>query len=155
MGRLYTASFEDVSVAAAQDLISLLATPNMALRIHRIVLGQRSLTTWEAKPIRLRRFPVTVTVGSGGSAPTPRTIEPSDAAATATARANDTTAMTSSGTALTIHTRMFEFLNGVDWVLMPRETILIRPSEGFALNLPTAPSGATNMSASVTFEEMF
>lgn len=154
MGRFYSISFEDVSVSAAQDLINITSTATMAFKLWRIELGQRSLTTWEAKPIRIRRFPATVTAGSGGSAQTPAPMINGDPAATITARKNDTTAMTTSGTAVTLLTREFEFLNGLVIVFTPMEAPTFTISQGCAINLPTAPSGATSMSMTVIVEEL-
>lgn len=156
MGRVYSVSSADVSVSATQDLLNLTATANMAFKLLRFECGQRSLaTTWEAKPIRFRRVPATVTAGSGGSAVTPRPYNNGDAAATVTARANDTTAMTSSGTIVDLLTDMFVFFNGFLWVSTPRDEIIIAPSQGLAINMPTAPSGATNISCTAVIEEMF
>src|ERR1700733_1041045 len=98
-GRMYSINFTDVSVSAAQDLINITATAGMAFKIHRIEGGQRSLTAWESKPVKLVRLPATVTAGSGGSAVTPQKMNNGDAAATVTARANDTTPATTSGAA--------------------------------------------------------
>jgi hypothetical protein len=66
--RLYTVSFADVAITAAQDLFGILCTANMAIKIHCIELGQRTLATWEAKNVKLVRNPATATVGSGGAA---------------------------------------------------------------------------------------
>src|ERR1044071_994781 len=110
--RLYTVQFNNVSISAAQDLFGLLATANMAFKVHWIELGQKTLTSWEAKEVQLIRNPATVTVGSGGTAPTPQKVNNGDAAATVTARVNDTTSQTTSGTASTLWSREWEFLNG-------------------------------------------
>jgi hypothetical protein len=104
-GRMYSINFADISVSASQDLINITATANMAFKIHRIELGQRSLTAWESKPVKLIRLPATVTAGSGGSAVTPRPLNNGDSAATVTARANDTTPATTGGTATTLMAR--------------------------------------------------
>jgi hypothetical protein len=154
-GRMYSINFADVSVSATQDLINITATSGMAFRIHRIELGQRSLTAWESKPVKLVRFPATVTAGSGGSAVTPAKMNNGDPAATVTSRANDTTAMTTSGTAVTIFARDWEFLNGFLIVFTPDERPVIAISQGVALNLPTAPSGATLVSGTILIEELF
>jgi hypothetical protein len=152
--RLYTASFSDVAITAAQDLFGLLATAGMAFKIHCIELGQRSLTTWEAKPLKLVRNPSTATVGSGGSAPVVRRLNPSDAAATVTARANDTTGQTTSGTQEIILARDWEFLNGFFWLPAPEQRPIIRPSEGCALQLAVAPSASMTASGYIEFEEL-
>lgn len=153
--RLYAVSFSAVAVSAAQDLIGLLATANMAFKVHYVELGQKTLTSWEAKEITLRRNPATATVGSGGSAATPRPFNPGDAAATVTARTNDTTAQTTSGTQAILLARDWEFLNGFFWMPAPEQRPIIKPSEGFAINLGTAPSGSMTASGTVWIEELF
>ena len=154
-GRMYSITFLDVSVSATQDLINITATAGMAFKIHRIELGQRTLTAWESKPVRLLRMPVTVTAGSGGAAVTPAKMNSGDAAATVTARANDTTAMTTSGSSSILMARDWEFLNGFLVVFTPDERPVIAVSQGVALNLPTAPSGATLASGTILIEELF
>jgi hypothetical protein len=154
-GRMYSINFADVSVSATQDLINITATAGMAFKIHRIELGQRTLTAWESKPVKLIRLPVTVTAGSGGTTVTPRPMNNGDAAATVTAHANDTTAATTSGTATTLMARDWEFLNGFLVVFTPDERPVIAPSQTVALNLPTAPSGATLASGTILIEELF
>lgn len=154
-GRLYSINFADVSVSASQDLINITATAGMAFKIHRIELGQRSLTAWESKPVKLIRLPTTVTAGSGGSTVTPQRMNSGDAAATVTARANDTTPASTSGAASTIFARDWEFLNGFLMVFTPDERPVIAPSQAVQLNLPTAPSAATLVSGSILVEELF
>ena len=154
-GRMYSISFTDVSVSAAQDLINITATSGMAFKIHRIELGQRSLTAWESKPLKLIRLPATVTAGSGGSAVTPAKMNNGDVAATVTARSNDTTPAGTGGTATTLMARDWEFLNGFLVVFTPDERPVIAPSQAVSLNLPTAPSGATLVSGTILIEELF
>ena len=154
VGRMYSVSFSDVAVVAAQDLINLTATAGMAIEILRIDGGQRSLTAGESKPIKLVRNLATVTAGSGGTAPTPVKLNNGDAAATFTARANDTTAQTGTTSSI-LFSSGFEFLNGYFKVWTPDERLVIAPSQGFAVNLPTAPSASTLMSFSVLVRELF
>jgi hypothetical protein len=153
--RLYTVSFADVAITAAQDLFGILCTANMAIKIHCIELGQRTLATWEAKNVKLVRNPATATVGSGGAAATPRPFNPGDAAATATARVNDTTNQTTSGTQAILMAREWEFLNGFFWLPAPEQRPIIKPSEGVALRLDTAPSASMTASGYIMFEELF
>lgn len=153
--RLYAIAFSDVAVSATQDLINITATANEALKIHYVEFGQKTLTSWEAKGLKLQRVPATVSAGSGGSALTPKPFNPGDAAATFTARANDTTAMTTSGSMELILARDWEFLNGFFWMPAPEQRPIIKPSQGFAINLPTAPSGSMTASGTVWVEELF
>ncbi len=73
MSRLYAVTIDAVAVSAAQDLFGLLATAGMAFRVRELYLGQKTLTTAEMRQIACKRMPATATVGSGGSAATPRT----------------------------------------------------------------------------------
>lgn len=154
-GRFYTISITDVAVSAAQDLFGVLATSGMAFEIWRLELGQKTLTTWEAKGIKVIRNPVTATVGSGGSAATPRPLNFGDPAATVTARINDTTPQSTNGTAAVLYARDWEFLNGLIWVPLPDERPVIAPSQGVNINLPTAPSGSMTVSGSLVIKELF
>lgn len=153
--RLYTVSIDAVAVSATQDLFGLLATANMAIKIHCIELGQKTLTSWEAKELKLVRNPATATVGSGGNSATPRPLNPGDSAATFTARINDTTPQTTSGTQAILMSRVWEFLNGFFWMPAPEDRPIIKPSEGCALKLPTAPSGSMTVSGYMLVEELF
>lgn len=156
MGRIYSVPIDDVAVSAAQDLIGIVAPSKGGLRLLRVELGQRGLTSWESKPIRIRFFPTTVTNGSGGSSVTPILYgSGNDAAASFTSRINDTTVMSTSGTPKTRASRMWEMTNGFIWVPTPLEEITIAASEGIAINLPTAPSGSTNVSGFALVEERF
>lgn len=155
MGRLYSVNITDVAVSAAQDLINITATANMSFKLWRVELGQRTLTSWEAKTLKIIRHPATVTAGTGGTAATPQKVNNGDAAATVTARINDTTAMTTSGTASVLLQREWEFLNGFIWVPLPDERPVIAPSQGLAINLPTAPSASMTVSGFAIIEELF
>lgn len=153
--RLYAVTIGAVAVSATQDLINVTCTSGMAVRIHSLTLGQKTLTTWEGKEIKCLRMPATVTAGSGGSAATPRPLNNGDPAATFTARINDTTPMTTGGTAVTLYADVWHFLNGLLWMPAPEQRPVLAPSQGFAVNLPTAPSGSMTVSATLLVEELY
>lgn len=153
--RLYAVTMNAVAVSATQDLFNLTATANMAFKVHSIFLGQKTLTTAEMKQIKCQRMPATVTAGSGGSVATPRPLNNGDSAAVVTARINDTTGMTTSGTAVDLYDDVWHFLNGLFWMPAPEQRPIIAPSQGFTVNLPTAPSGAMTVSGTVVIEELF
>lgn len=153
MGRVYTVSFDDVSVSAAQDLLSVATSSGLAVAVHMITLGQRTLTSWEAKPLRLVRYSGAYTASSGGNAATARPHNFNDAASGCTCRINDTTAA-SGGTSVTIATDEWVFLNNYLWLPAPEDRIILAPSQALQVRLPTAPSGATSASGSITFEEL-
>ncbi|MGH6992434.1 MAG: hypothetical protein ACRED8_09440 [Caulobacteraceae bacterium] len=154
MARLYAVTFDRVSISAAQDLINITATASMACRVRRLELGQATTGTWASLPFRIVRNPATVTAGSGGSAATPAPLRDTDSAATFTARINDTTAQTTSGTAAILFARDWELLNGSVIVFTPVEEVVIKPSEGLAINSPTAPGSAITASGTLIVEEL-
>jgi hypothetical protein len=95
--RIYSAAFDNVTIAAVQDVFYLKAGAANGIEIHHIQLGAGAVTAAAEIRLRLKRLPATVTAGSGGSAPTISTIDSGDTkTATATARANDTTQATTS-----------------------------------------------------------
>ena len=154
MGRVYSLSFKDVAVAAAQDLLGVTTSASVPIAIHSVTLTQKTLTAWEAKNVLFRRVPATVTQGSGGTTPTPRPMNANDTAAGGTYHVNDTTAATSSGTIVDIHSEEWNFLNGLYWLPPPEDRPIIRISEGFMVNLVTAPSGSMTSSGTIIFEEL-
>lgn len=155
MGRLYTAQFDNVTVAAAQDFLNLTATANMAFRVLQVVISQKTLTAWSAVRVYLKRFPATVTAGSGGTAVTLRKINNGDAAATVTSRANDTTPMTTSGTAETLWSDDFMATQGFLWMPpSPEAGFVIAPSQGFAFGTPDTPTSQV-CDGTILLEELF
>lgn len=154
-GRKYTVSFQNVAISAVQDVISLIAGSSKALALHHVNLGQITGVTVSNLRMRLRMLPVTVTNGSGGSAPTPQKTNPSDAAATFTARANDTTQATSSGTAVDLYPDVFNTINGFVWYPPIIGHPPICPISGaFILSLDTAPGSAITCNFAATVEEL-
>lgn len=150
-GRTYTVRFAGVSVAAVQDLLSLLTGAAMALELHGFELGQITATTSQNLNISVNRF-TSPTVGSGGSAPTPIKALTGDAAATSTARANDTVVMT--GTKTVLHSDVFATLNGISWFWPPEDRPVIGLNQGVVLSLDTAPSTGLVMSGTLYFREI-
>lgn len=154
MGRMYSAVSQGVAVTAAQDLMSLLATAAVRIKIHAIFIGQSSDAgdaQDELLRIRIRRG--MTTVGSGGTTATPVDLALTGTAATATCRINDTTAA-SAGTIQEVHEECFNVRQG--WVYLP--TPDMRPiceiSTRIAVNLPVAPADSLTLSITVYFEEL-
>lgn len=154
MGRIYSVVCSDVAVTALQDLLLIQASSTIPLAIHSVTLTQKTLTAWEAKGVLFRRIPATVTLGSGGSTPTPRPMNANDTASAATAHVNDTTPATSSGTIVDIHSEEWNFLNGLYYLPPPEDRPIIRVSEAFSVKLVTAPSGSMTVSGTLVYEEL-
>lgn len=99
MPRLYTVGFKNVTVSAAQDLVAVKGSTGKVCKVLRAWLGMNDTTLETAQGLRLniKYAPATLTLGSGGSTPTPRPTDPGDSAFSGTAHANDTVQATTSG----------------------------------------------------------
>lgn len=107
MSRIYSVVYKGTITAAGTDtdLFSFLPATNKPIKLRGFRLSQISEvgdTQEEGLEITVKRFPAACTVGSGGSAPTPSPMDSADTAAGFTARANDTTVMSTSGTAVVL-----------------------------------------------------
>jgi len=110
--RIYSASFDNITVTAAQDLLSLKAGANNGVAIRRISLSASGVSAAAEIRLRLKRFSgATITAGSAGTAPTMNKVaDRNPNSATATARANDTTQATTTGTNSTLATWNWDVL---------------------------------------------
>jgi hypothetical protein len=153
--RSYSVQFSNISVSAVQDLIALICGASMSIELHGVVIGQITGTSVQNLRISVKRMPATVTNGSGGSAPTPQKLLRGDAAATVTARANDTVQATTSGTAIVLHSDVFNTVNGYQFFWPPQDIPTFGLSEACVLSLDTAPTSTMNMSGTLYFGELF
>lgn len=153
-GRIYAISFQNVTVAAVQDLFLVLAGATKIIGIQSVTLGQTTNTSVQNLRVRGQYLPTAVTNGSGGAAVTPRPYDPGDAAATITARTNDTTQATSSGTVADLFDDVWNTINGFIWVPpVPGRVPLIGLSGAFRLTLDTVPGAGMVSNGTVVVEE--
>jgi len=153
--RTYTCQFRNITVSNVQDLLGMYAGASMAIELVSVQIGQITQTNVEALQISIKRLPTTVTTGTGGTSVTPAPSTDSDAAATFTCRANDTTQATTSGTAVFPMPDVFNEVNGYQWVWPERARPSCKPSEALVLSLDSAPPGGRVMSATVVVREAF
>lgn len=156
MARRYRVFFENVAVSAAQDLIQIKGAAGKMLRIIRAWHGctDTSIATSQMLSTRCSFLPVTVTDGSGGSSPTPQKIDPGDAAASFTAKANNTTPATTNGTKITLDESADHIYNGYRSQWDDKGAPAIGPSESFVLELLSTVSGTVHLSGGVEVEEI-
>jgi hypothetical protein len=154
MGREYSVTFEKVSVSAAQDLVQIKGASGKILRIRRQWVADADVTapTNTALALRSRFLGATVTDGSGGSSPTPKPFDPGDAAASFTAKANNTTQATSTGTVNILEENACNVFAGYDY-MFPFPPI-IGPSESFVFELIDTPGATLVLSGGVVVEEL-
>lgn len=152
--RTYSAVFQNIGVTAVQDLLALYAGASMGMELHGLTLGQVTGITQQNLNVSVTRVPATVTSGSVGAAVTPRRSNPNDVAATVTARRNDTTRATSSGTIETLYADVFNTLNGLVFFWPPDDRPKAGLNQALILGLDGAPSSSLNMSGTLVFGEL-
>jgi hypothetical protein len=154
-GRTYNIVFRGVSVSATQDLCAAYAGASMAVEVVSITLGQITQTSVENLQLSVKRLTATVTNGSVGSSFTPTLDTDTDAAATFTARINDTSIATTSGSTAYLHSDVVNLVNGYQWIFPERNRPSCKLSEALIFSLDTAPSGARTMSGAMKVRELF
>lgn len=155
MPRVYTVSFKNVTIAAAQDLVALKGSTGKTCRLRRVWLYMNDTTLQTAQALRLnvKYGSATVTLGSGGSAPTPRPLDPGDAAASFTCRVNDTTPGTTSGAFTDLTPVGGHNYAGYDYTWPKGEEPVFGLNEGAIFELLSTVSGTCNFSGGATVEE--
>lgn len=153
--RIYTVSSTNVSVSAAQDLCQVIGAAGKTVRIRRLFVGatNTTLVTAQALSLRCRYLPVTVSNGSGGSSPSFLPVDPGDAAASVTAKANNTTPATTNGTAVILENWGVHIFAGLDFTFPADGRPVIGPSESFVFELLSTVVGTVNLSMTVEVEE--
>jgi len=155
-GRIYTVNFAAVAVAAAQDLFSLKAAAEKPIEIIGLELtqvGNSDIGDAQEELLRFAFLRGHTTVGSGGSAPTPRPVKANDTAAGFTARVNDTV-IASAGTAVTTLESAFNVRAGyLNWFPLGTET----DTNGtlyLVVRLITAPADSITLSGTCYVREL-
>lgn len=163
LGRLYSLTFENVTISAAQDLFYIKPAADKICIIEAAYLSNVGGTAdagdaqEELLRIAFNRLPATVTVGSGGSASATGTLNPmsvNDTAASFTGRTNDTTPATTSGTARTLHADGWNVRIPYVWVPPPEHRILVANAEAVVFKLLAAPADAVSVSGTLLVREM-
>lgn len=151
MGRMYSATFEEVAVSAAQDLFEINAPADAVVVVHALYLSQSS----DAGDAESEQLPVLIhrgsTSGSGGSTLTARPMEAGDAAFGGTVEANNTSQSTEGNQ---IHAECFNVMAGLAIVWTPETRPVISPSGRLIIELQAAPADSLDMSGTIYFEEV-
>ena len=153
-GRIYTMSFQNVTLSAVQDLFNVSAGATKIFALLSVNLGQVTGTAVANCRLRIRYLPSTVTAGSGGSGGTIKPFVSGDAGATITGRVNDTTQATSSGTIVDLWDDQWNIINGFLWVPpVPSRPPVIGLSGALIVSLDTAPARIV-ANGTITVEEL-
>lgn len=160
LGRLYTVTFTAVAVTAVQDFFYVKPAADKVCVLENCTIDNVGGTAdagdaqEELLRIEIIRLPSTVTVGSGGSNPTPSPVSVNDAAAGFTARTNDTTVATTSGTSKTLVAGGFNVRAGYIWMPPPENRILVANAEAVVVRLNLAPADSINLSGTLYVREL-
>lgn len=155
-GRLYSVSFENVAVTASQDLFEVTPADDKPVRLHSISISQSSdAGDAAAELLRLAVIRGHTTGGSGGSTPTPRPLNRSDAAAGFAAETNNTT-IASTGTTHQLDAFTLNVQSGGYPIIYTPE---MRPEASQAdttivVRLMAAPADSLTMSGTIIVEEL-
>jgi hypothetical protein len=152
--RIYKTQFENITIAAVQDIFSMKAGAANGIEIHQIDLSAGGVTSPAEIRLRLKRLPVTVTQGSGGSTPT---VSPADSgdikASTATVHANDTSQATTAGTAAVLCAWQWNVLLPWQYLPAPEDREITQAGEAIVLDIPGSPA-STVVSGSIAWREI-
>ncbi len=151
MARLYLINFENVSVAAVQDLFSFKGSTGKTCKLKKVVFGptDTSLQTAQSLRLRVRYHSATITLGSGGASATPVPVDPGDSAASFTAHTNDTSQATTSGTATAFYSTGVHNYTG--WSETFDQAFGL--NEGVTVELLSTVSGTCHFSGTAYVEE--
>lgn len=160
LGRAYSVTFAAVAATVAQDCFYLKPAADKVclLEYANLSAGGGTADAGDTQEELLRveviRLPATVTAGSGGGTFTPTPLAVNDTAAGATARINDTTVATTSGTATTLIADGWN--NRSPWVYFPapEHRIVVANAQAVVVRLNTAPADSLSISGSLIFREI-
>lgn len=159
-GRLYVVEFHAVAITAQQDLFYIKPAADKVCFIEQVKLGNVGGTAdagdaqEEMLSIEFCYVPATVTAGSGGGAFTPLAIPINDSAAGFTARINDTTKATSSGTITNRDSDSFNVRIPFLWQPAPEHRILVANAAAVTCRLNTTPADSITVNGSMLVREL-
>lgn len=152
--RVYKTYFDNVTVAAVQDLFSLKAGAATGLELHQVDFTAGGVTAAAEIRIRLKRLPATVTQGSGGSVPVIGAADSGDTKASGTTvHANDTSQATSGGTIVILGAWQWNVLLPFQYLPCPEDRDTIQPAEAIVLDVAATPA-STVVSGFITWREV-
>jgi hypothetical protein len=152
---VYSVVFENVAVTAAQDFFEISPADDRPVRLLGLMLAQ--YTDFADAAEEILRYGIVrghTTGGSGGSAPTPRPMDPRSAAAGFAAEVNNTT-IASAGTAVILHEGYFNIRVGEQIWFPPGCQPKADQVDGtIVVRLRAAPTDSLTMSGTLYVEEL-
>ena len=162
-GRLYSFTFTAVNVAAQQDLFYIKPAADKVCMLEAVYIANVGIAAdagdaqEEILDLEIIRVPATVTVGSGGAASATGTLNSlagNDTAAGFTARSNDTTKATTSGTLRILHSDGWNVRIPYVWMPAPEHRIMCANAEAVVVRLNSTPTDGVSTSGTVLVREI-
>lgn len=160
LGRLYSVEFNNVAVTAQQTFFYIKPAADKICIIEKVVLACSGVAAdagdaqEELYELGFRYVPATVTASSGGGSFTPTPNLVNDAAAGFTARINDTTKTTSSGTILTRFADGWNSRVPYIYEPQPEHQTVVANAAAFDVVLNSTPTDSVLMSGTIYVREL-
>lgn len=152
MNHVYSATFSGVAATAAQDVFELVAPSNARLTIRKVLVGQYSdFGDAQAEILSVTILRGHTSSGSGGSTPTPVSVNGYAPPSAATVEANNTT-VASGGSPETVIADVVNVAAGWYYEPPPEERISISDGERLVFRI-NAPADSLTLNGTVVFEE--
>lgn len=160
LGRAYAVEFHAVAVAAQQDFFYIKPTTDKICAIEAVYLSNVGVAAdagdaqEELLRVELIRLPATVTAGSVGNSMTPNPLSTNDTAAGFTARINDTTVATTSGTALNLHSDGWNVRIPYVYLPPPEHRVLVANAQAVVFRLVSTPTDSVTCNGTMIVREL-
>lgn len=163
LGRAYAFTFVNTAIAAQQDIFYIKPAADKICLIEAIYLSNVGIAAdagdaqEEILDVEIVRVPATVTVGSGGSASGTGTLNAlavNDTAAGFTARSNDTTKATTSGTLRVLHGDGWNVRIPYVYLPPPEHRPLVANAEAIVFRLNSTPTDSLTCNGTIIVREI-
>lgn len=158
MARIYSVIFENVAIAAAQDLFEITPADDKPVKVWGLMISNVGGTA-DAGDAQEELLRITVnrgnaTTGSGGTAPTPQPLSAADPASGFTAKVNNTTRATA-GTKVVLHADGWNVRIPYQMFWTPETTPFVTQAQTLlTVALEAAPADSVNCSGTLYVEEI-
>lgn len=160
LGRIYVVEFHAVAVSAQQDFFYIKPAADKICFIEEIKIANVGIAAdagdaqEELLAVELIYVPATVTVGSGGGAFTPLPLAINDTAAGFTARINDTTPATTSGSLSRRDTDGWNVRIPYIYLPAPEHRAIVSNAAAIVCRLSSTPTDAITTSGRMMVREL-
>lgn len=156
-GRVYTVTFANVGVSAAQDFFEISPADDKPVELVGLFINQNGVADVGDAAEEMLRWSVVrghATSGSGGSAATPRPVKRNEATVGFAAEINNTT-IASAGTGVTIHEDAFNVRAGLMfWWPEGAEPQAGQGDTTIVVRLPSAPADSITLTGTLYVREL-